>query len=110
MTAAHPRRKKRPQRRATKIPGTMRAAAIDRFGKPDVLKPHTLPIPEIDPSEILIAIDTAGVGSWDAAIRGGWWPGDGRPRFPLVLGTDGPGTVAAVGGGGWGLAVGGAGV
>src|SRR5262249_7044355 len=97
MTAAHPRMKKRLQRRATKIPGTMRAAAIDRFGKPDVLKLHTLPIPGIDPSEILIAIDTAGVGSWDAAIRGGWWPGGGRPRFPLVLGTDGSGTVVAAG-------------
>src|SRR5215470_4613480 len=97
MAAAHVRRKKGPRRRAMKIPGTMHAAAIDRFGKPDVLKLHTLPIPEINPSEILIAIDTAGVGSWDAAIRGGWWPGGGRPRFPLVLGTDGSGTVVAVG-------------
>src|SRR5215831_15388644 len=97
MTAGHPRRTRRPRRRAMKTPGTMRAAAIDRFGKPDVLKLHTLPIPEIDPSEILIAIDTAGVGSWDAAIRGGWWPGGRRPRFPLVLGTDGSGTVVAVG-------------
>jgi NADPH:quinone reductase-like Zn-dependent oxidoreductase len=29
-------------------------------------------------------------------MRGGWWP-FGRPRFPLVLGTDGAGRVAAVG-------------
>jgi NADPH:quinone reductase-like Zn-dependent oxidoreductase len=29
-------------------------------------------------------------------MRGGWWP-EGRPRFPLVLGTDGSGRVAAVG-------------
>src|SRR5260221_11232888 len=29
-------------------------------------------------------------------MPGGWWP-EGRPRFPLVLGTDGAGRVAAVG-------------
>lgn len=75
----------------------MRAAAIDRFGPPEVLTLHTLPMPSIGAQEVLIAIDTAGVGSWDADIRGGWWPGDEPPRFPLVLGTDGAGIVAAVG-------------
>jgi NADPH:quinone reductase-like Zn-dependent oxidoreductase len=29
-------------------------------------------------------------------MRGGWWPGK-RPKFPLVLGTDGAGTIAALG-------------
>jgi NADPH:quinone reductase-like Zn-dependent oxidoreductase len=45
---------------------------------------------------VLIALQAAGVGVWDADIRGGWWP-SGRPRFPLVLGTDGAGVVAAKG-------------
>jgi NADPH2:quinone reductase len=81
---------------APDIPETMRAAAIDRFGGPEVLTIHTLPVPSIDPTEVLIAIDTAGVGPWDADIRGGWYPGR-KPRFPLVLGTDGAGIVAAVG-------------
>ncbi len=75
----------------------MRAAAIDRSGGPRVLTLHVLPVPDIDRSEVLIATHTAGVGGWDADIRDGWWPGSGRPRFPLVLGTDGSGTVAAVG-------------
>jgi len=96
MSAAHVRQSQH-GRRAIRIPTTMRAAALDRFGKPDVLKLHVLPTPEIDSSEVLIAIHTAGVGSWDGDIRGGWWPGDGRPKFPLVLGTDGSGTVVAVG-------------
>src|SRR5947209_1710206 len=48
------------------LPQTMRAAAIDRFGGPEVLTLHTLPVPTPGPSEVLIAIDTAGVGSWDA--------------------------------------------
>lgn len=74
----------------------MRAAAIDRFGGPKALTIHTLPVPTVGRSEVLIAIHTAGVGSWDADIRAGWWPA-GRPRFPLVLGTDGSGWIAAVG-------------
>ena len=84
------------QGRTETVPETMRAAAIDRFGGPEVLSIHMLPVPEIDPSEVLIAVHTAGVGSWDADMRAGWWP-EGQPRFPLVLGTDGAGTIAAVG-------------
>jgi NADPH:quinone reductase-like Zn-dependent oxidoreductase len=74
----------------------MRAAAIDRFGGPGVLSIHSLPVPRPDPGEVLIALDTAGVGPWDAEVRDGWFPGD-RARFPLVLGTDGAGTIAAAG-------------
>ncbi|HEV7674269.1 MAG TPA: NADP-dependent oxidoreductase [Candidatus Angelobacter sp.] len=80
----------------TKIPNSMRAAAIDRFGGPAVLKLHTLPVPPIDADEVLIALHTSGVGVWDADMRSGWWP-FGKPHFPVVLGTDGSGTVAAVG-------------
>src|SRR5262245_37295694 len=79
-----------------RIPQTMRAAAIDRFGPPRALKLHTLPVPALAAGEVLIALDTAGVGSWDADMRGGWWP-EGKPRFPRILGTDGAGRVAAVG-------------
>ena len=74
----------------------MRAAAIDRFGGPRALSIHELPVPSVGPREVLIAVYTAGVGGWDADMRGGWWP-EGRPRFPLILGTDGAGRVAAVG-------------
>jgi NADPH2:quinone reductase len=45
---------------------------------------------------VLIALHAAGVGVWDADIRGGWWP-EGRPKFPLVLGTDGAGIIRAKG-------------
>ena len=69
---------------------------MDRFGGPDVLTLRTLPVPALDPSEVLIAIDTAGVGPWDADMRAGWSP-SGRAQFPLVLGTDGAGIIAAVG-------------
>jgi NADPH:quinone reductase-like Zn-dependent oxidoreductase len=84
-------------RRAPRIiPQSMPAAAIDHFGGPEVLSAYVLPVPKIDAKEVLIALDTAGVGPWDAAIRAGWYPGR-KPRFPLVLGTDGAGVVAKVG-------------
>jgi NADPH2:quinone reductase len=78
------------------IPKTMRAAAIDRFGGPEVLSIHTLPVPVPDAREVLIAVDTAGVGGWDADMREGWSP-SGHTHFPLVLGTDGSGIVVAAG-------------
>ncbi len=75
----------------------MKAAAIGRFGPSQVLKLHSLPTPEPGPGEVLIALDAAGVGVWDTKLRdGSWWPG-GRPKFPLVLGTDGAGIVVAKG-------------
>jgi NADPH:quinone reductase-like Zn-dependent oxidoreductase len=77
------------------IPTTMRAAAIDRFGSPDRLSIHEVPVPEIDPNEVLIAVHTAGVGPWDAEMREGCV--SGPVNFPLILGTDGSGIVAAVG-------------
>jgi NADPH:quinone reductase len=79
------------------VPKTMHAAAIDRFGGPDVLKIHELPLPELDANDILIAVHVAAVGGWDADMRGGWSPSGRKPRFPLVLGSDGSGVVAARG-------------
>ena len=83
-------------RHTAHIPHTMPAAAIDHFGGPEVLTLHNVPVPAIDEKEVLIAIDTAGVGPWDADIREGWYP-TGKPRFPLVLGVDGARVIAAVG-------------
>jgi NADPH:quinone reductase-like Zn-dependent oxidoreductase len=74
---------------------TMRAVAIDRLGAPEVLSIRELPVPAVGAGEVLIALATAGVGSWDAEMRAGW--SRSRPRFPLVLGTDGAGVVAALG-------------
>jgi NADPH:quinone reductase-like Zn-dependent oxidoreductase len=78
------------------IGATMKAAAIDRFGPPSVVTIHKVPVPKCGPDEVLIAIQAAGVGIWDAKIRDGTWA-EGKVRFPLVLGTDGAGLVVEKG-------------
>jgi NADPH2:quinone reductase len=77
----------------------MKAAAIDKFGPAAVLTVHSLPVPEAGPREVIIALHGAGVGVWDALVRDGSWRPFGKPKFPLVLGTDGAGLVAAKGSG-----------
>src|ERR1700682_1576951 len=85
-----------PRHHTMHVPRTMFAAAIDRFGGPEVITAHALPVPAVDAGEVLIAVDTAGVGPWDADIRQGFYASR-KPHFPLVLGFDGAGIVAAVG-------------
>ena len=80
----------------TTIPKAMQAAAIDQFGGAEVLTLHELPVPAVGASEVLIRVDTAGVGTWDADIRGGWSPG-GKTKFPFVLGFEGSGTIVSLG-------------
>jgi NADPH:quinone reductase-like Zn-dependent oxidoreductase len=78
------------------VPQTMRAAAIDAAGGPEVITLHTLPVPKPDADEVLIAVDTADVAVWDASARA--HPEEmTHGHFPLVLGTDGSGVIAAVG-------------
>ena len=78
---------------------TMRAVALDEFGGPEALKIQNLPIPELEANEILIRIEAAGVGAWDPFEREGRFVEimGIKPTFPYVLGTDGAGTVAAMG-------------
>jgi len=92
-----PASRKAPSRRTKKAPvATMKAAAIDKTGPPEVLKIHTLPVPKIGPKGVLISLLAAGVGIWDAQIRKGDYS-VGSKRFPRVLGFDGAGIVADVG-------------
>jgi NADPH:quinone reductase-like Zn-dependent oxidoreductase len=78
------------------IPETMKAAAIDRFGGPEVIHTRSLPVPRPDANEVLIQLDTAGIGVWDPFVREGEIP-TGAPQFPRVIGNDGAGTVVAAG-------------
>ena len=82
-----------------KQPKTMQAAAIDHFGGADTIHVETLEIPKPQPDEVLIHVESAGVAEWDPFEReGGFAKMFGMtPQFPYVLGSDGAGTVAAIG-------------
>src|SRR4051812_5878106 len=78
------------------IPKKMKAEVIERFGEPEeVMHTATVPVPELDDRDILIGIRTAGIGVWDPDLcKGEFGTGGG---FPKILGSDGAGTVVALG-------------
>jgi NADPH:quinone reductase len=77
----------------------MKAIALDRFGGLETIKLQTLPVPEVGPDEVLIHVECAGVGKWDPFEREGGFAREFgiEAKFPYVLGSDGAGTIAAVG-------------
>jgi NADPH:quinone reductase-like Zn-dependent oxidoreductase len=85
------------------VPSTMLAAAFDHGGGPEVLTPHPLPVPKPAAGEVLIALQAAGVGAWEADERRHPAP---DTQYPVVLGGDGAGTIAALGPGVRGFKVG----
>jgi NADPH:quinone reductase-like Zn-dependent oxidoreductase len=76
------------------VPETMRAAALDMGGGPEVLSLHDLPVPTPGVGEVLIAVHAAGIGVWEAEFR--QHPPAGA-RFPMILGGDGAGKIVALG-------------
>lgn len=78
---------------------TMKAVAIDRFGGIETLKTRELQIPDVGADEVRVRVEAAGVGVWDPFEREGGFAKEFnvKPRFPLVLGSDGAGTIDAVG-------------
>jgi NADPH:quinone reductase len=79
-----------------KVPAVMRAAGIEAFGGPEKLAVREVRVPAVDRHEVMVRVDTAGVGPWDAKARRGEWA-SGRETFPVVLGADGSGVIAALG-------------
>lgn len=73
----------------------MKAIVVHAFGGPEVLTVVTLPVPRCGPNEVLVRVHAAGVGPWDAWIRGG---SSAVPQpLPLVPGSDVSGNVEQVG-------------
>ncbi|HET6438825.1 MAG TPA: NADP-dependent oxidoreductase [Anaeromyxobacter sp.] len=78
------------------IPVQMKAAAIDRFGGPEVLHTETLPVPRPGSGQVLVRLDAAGIGVWDPYVRTGEFD-LGHSGFPQIIGNDGAGEVVGLG-------------
>jgi NADPH2:quinone reductase len=82
----------------------MRAVVCDELGPPSVLRVEERPDPEPRPGQVLVAVEAAGVNYVDALFVAGEY--QIKPPLPFVPGSEVAGTVAAVGDGVGGVAVG----
>src|ERR1700683_5268484 len=74
---------------------TMKAAVVEKFGEPLVIR--EVPIPTPGPGQALVEIVASGVCHTDLHAADGDWPI--QPKLPFTPGHEGAGVVAALGAG-----------
>ena len=72
----------------------MKAAFVEQFGGPEVLQYGDLPDPVAGPGQIVVDVAAASINGADWKVRAGQYS---EVKFPLVLGRDFSGSVAALG-------------
>lgn len=75
----------------------MKAIIFNQFGNSGVLQQKELPIPNIQPDEILVRVHYAGVSPFDLHVRDGWYKDSIQYDWPIILGWELSGTVIKVG-------------
>lgn len=89
-----------PTRAEVRPATTMKAIRQHEFGGPEVLHYEEAPVPELKPGEVLVRVHAIGINPPDWYLRDGYQmlPPEWRPPvpFPIILGTDVSGVVAAV--------------
>jgi NADPH:quinone reductase-like Zn-dependent oxidoreductase len=70
----------------------MKAVYIERFGGPEVLTYGDQPDPQAGPGQVVVDVIAASVNGADWRVRAGQYS---NAQFPLILGRDFSGTVAA---------------
>lgn len=74
---------------------SMMAWRVHEFGPPETMQFECIPVPRPGAGQVLVKVHAAGVGPWDAWIRGGR---SALPQpLPLTLGSDLSGDIVAVG-------------
>src|SRR5438067_7438427 len=78
----------------------MKAIRQHEYGGPEVLRYEDAPIPELKPGEVLVQVHAVGINPPDWYLRDGYkmLPPEWQPKvpFPIILGTDISGVIAAV--------------
>jgi len=75
------------------VPNMMKAAIVEEFGKPLVLK--EVPVPEPGFGQVLIKVITSGVCHTDLHVRDADW--HVKPMLPVIPGHEGAGVVVKLG-------------
>jgi NADPH:quinone reductase-like Zn-dependent oxidoreductase len=86
--------------------GSVKAAVHERFGGPDVLEVRDISQPVPGPGEVLVRVHAAAINPKDALVRGGKFRRMSGSDFPKLTGLDYAGSIAALGPGVSGFAVG----
>jgi NADPH:quinone reductase len=73
----------------------MKAIRVHEFGGPEVLKFEEVPTPKPSAGEVLVRIHAAGANPYDTYMRAGTYAV--KPTLPYTPGSDGAGTVEAIG-------------
>jgi NADPH:quinone reductase len=73
----------------------MKAIRVREFGGPEVLKLEDVATPKPSAGEVVVRIHAAGVNPYDTYMRAGTYAV--KPSLPYIPGSDGAGTVEAVG-------------
>src|ERR1700676_1540445 len=73
----------------------MKAIVVHEFGGPEVLKLEDVPTPRPAAGKVLVRVRAAGVNPYDTYMRNGTYAV--KPPLPYTPGSDGAGTVEAVG-------------
>jgi NADPH:quinone reductase len=69
---------------------SMQAIMVSGAGGPEVMRVSETDLPRPASGEVLVRVLAAGVGPWDAYLRGGGWTG----QFPYIPGAEFAGVVA----------------
>lgn len=77
------------------IPKSMKAAVVEQFGEPLVIR--EVPVPQPGPGQALVEIEATGVCHTDVHAADGDWPI--QPKLPFIPGHEGTGRVVALGAG-----------
>ena len=73
----------------------MKAIRVHQFGGPEILKLEDVATPKPSDGEVLVRIHAAGVNPYDTYMRAGTYAV--KPTLPYTPGSDGAGTIEAVG-------------